>query len=56
MVDYVIFGFGLFVTLVVGFGLTTMITVHNRAIESNLSKSSTNKESTQANSSDSEPI
>jgi|GEM_PF-3769624 len=33
MVDYVIFGFGLFVTVVVGFGLTTMIIAHNRAIE-----------------------
>ncbi len=39
MVDYVIFGFGLFVTLVVGFGLTTMITIHNRAIESDLGES-----------------
>ena len=34
MVDYVIFGFGLFVTVVVGFGLATMIVTHNKAIES----------------------
>lgn len=34
MVDYYIFGFGLVVTLMVGFGLTTMITIHNRTIES----------------------
>ena len=33
MVDYFIFGFGLFVTVVVGFGLTTMITLHNRVLE-----------------------
>ena len=44
MVDYVIFGFGLFVTLVVGFGLTTMITIHNRAIESELIESETKAE------------
>ena len=34
MVDYVIFGFGLFVTVVVGFGLATMIVTNNKAIES----------------------
>ena len=34
MIDHYIFGFGLVVTLLVGFGLATMITVHNRAIES----------------------
>ena len=33
MVKYFIFGFGLIVTLIVGFGLTTMIIIHNRVIE-----------------------
>ena len=33
MVDYWIFGFGLVVTLVVGFGLTTMIISNNRLLE-----------------------
>ena len=33
MVDYWIFGFGLVVTVIVGFGLTTMIVTHNRLIE-----------------------
>ncbi|MGK0155368.1 MAG: hypothetical protein ACI9SE_002331 [Neolewinella sp.] len=33
MVNYFIFGFGLVVTLIVGFGLTTMIIIHNRVIE-----------------------
>ena len=31
-IDVVIFGFGLIVTVIVGFGLTTMIVTHNRAI------------------------
>tara|TARA_Y100001938_G_C7975038_1_gene371300 strand:- start:664 stop:777 length:114 start_codon:yes stop_codon:yes gene_type:complete len=31
MVDYVIFGFGLFVTVIVGFALTTLIIANNRA-------------------------
>jgi len=31
MVDYLIFGFGLVVTLVVGSGLVGMVVVHNRA-------------------------
>lgn len=31
MVDYLIFGFGLVVTLVVGSGLVSMVVVHNRA-------------------------
>ena len=33
MVDYWIFGFGLVVTVIVGFGLATMIITHNRLIE-----------------------
>tara|TARA_R110002073_G_scaffold322615_1_gene499349 strand:- start:72 stop:248 length:177 start_codon:yes stop_codon:yes gene_type:complete len=33
MVDYIIFGFGLVVTVVVGFGLTTMVILNNRMIE-----------------------
>ncbi len=33
MVEYWIFGFGLVVTLIVGFGLATMIITHNRLIE-----------------------
>ncbi|MFT4514764.1 MAG: hypothetical protein ACI91B_003477 [Planctomycetota bacterium] len=33
MVNYFIFGFGLVVTLVVGFGLTTMIIIHNRLLD-----------------------
>ena len=33
MVDYWIFGFGLVVTVIVGFGLATMIIANNRAIE-----------------------
>ena len=55
MVDYVIFGFGLFVTLVVGFGLTTMITIHNRAIENDLIESKTETDPVRATSSRSEP-
>lgn len=33
MSDYYIFGFGLFVTVLVGSGLTTMIIANNRALE-----------------------
>jgi hypothetical protein len=33
MVDYWIFGFGFVVTVIVGFGLSTMIIAHNRLIE-----------------------
>ena len=33
MVDYWIFGFGFVVTVIVGFGLATMIITHNRLIE-----------------------
>jgi hypothetical protein len=33
VVDYWIFGFGLVVTVIVGFGLATMIITHNRLIE-----------------------
>jgi hypothetical protein len=33
MADYYIFGFGLLVTLIVGWGLAVMIVANNRALE-----------------------
>ena len=45
MIDYVIFGFGLFVTVIVGSGLATMIVTHNREIQRNTEKTDSSSKS-----------